>query len=122
MKKIITIIWVVLWLILINYFSINAYYNNLEWKKLYENKDFSWALNYFEKNKDYIWLYNLWDIYYKLGEEVPLSKSFPQREKDLNKKIKYWEKSVDYFKNSLKLKYDKKTEEKNWRKLLFCFG
>jgi hypothetical protein len=55
MKKTIIIIWIILWLIIINIFSINSYYNNFEWKKLYENKDFSGALNYFEKNKDYIW-------------------------------------------------------------------
>jgi len=99
-KKIIIIIWIILWFLLINIFSINSYYNNLEWNKLYENKDFSWALENFSKNKNYIWLYNLWNTNYRLWEQ----------EKEDNKKIEYWEKSVDFYKNSLKLKYDPRTE------------
>jgi len=100
MKKIVIILWVLFALLIINLFSINAFYNNFSWKELYENKDFSWALNYFGKNKDYIWLYNLWNLNYKLGVQ----------EKEDIKKINYWEKSLDYYKNSLKIKYSKDAE------------
>jgi len=104
-KKTIIIIWIILWFLLINIFSINSYYNNLEWNKLYKNKDFSWALEFFEKEKNYIWLYNLWNINYRLWEQ-----SLPLQGEDLEGAIKYWEKSVDFYKNSLKLKYNKNTE------------
>ena len=109
MKKTIIIIWIILWFLLINIFSINSYYNNFKWKEFYENKNFSWALELFEKEKNSIWLYNLWNINYKMWEKVPAPKM-----KKLNSgtgtKIYYWEKSVDFYKNSLKLKYDPRTE------------
>ena len=100
MKKIIIIIWIILWLVLINVFSINSYYNNFKWEESYENKNFSWALNIFKNEKNSIWLYNLWNTNYRL---------WGQEKKD-NNKIEYWKKSVDFYKNSLKLKYDPRTE------------
>ncbi len=105
-NKILITFSVILWLFLINIFSINSFYNNFEWKKLYENKDFSGSLNYFKKNKDYIWLYDLWNVNYKLWE-----KSLPLQEGDLEGVIKLWEKSLDFYKNSMKIKYTKEAEE-----------
>ena len=101
MKKTLIIIWIILALILINLFSINAFYNHLKAKQLYENKDFSWALNIFEKKLDYIWLYNSWNSYYKLWENSKKDKE----------KLKYWETSLQEYLFSMKRKYTKKAEE-----------
>ena len=105
MKKAIIIIWIILWLVLINIFSINSYYNNFKWEESYENKNFSWALNIFKNEKNYIWLYNLWNTNYRLWEQ-----SLPLQRGDLEGAMQYWKKSVDFYKNSLKLKYDPRTE------------
>ena len=106
MNKILITFFVILWLFLINIFSINSFYNNFEWKKLYENKDFSGSLNFFKKNKDYIWLYNVWNVNYKLWK-----KSITLKGIDLEEVIKLWEKSLDFYKNSMKIKYTKEAEE-----------
>lgn len=99
-KSIVIIIWIILFII-INIFSINNYLNNLKWEKLYKNKDFSEALKYFEKNKDYIWLYNLWNINYRLWQK--------NQENNLSP-LEFWQKSLDFYSLSLKEKYTKNAE------------
>jgi len=101
MRKILIIIWIIAWFLVINFFSIKAFYNNYEWNKSYENKNFSWAIDDFKKSNNYIWLYNIWNSNYRLWEQ----------EKENNKKIAFWEKSLKNYKDSMEINYTKSSEE-----------
>ena len=100
-RKTLIIIWIIAWFLVINFFSIKAFYNNYQWNKFYENKNFSWAIDDFKKSNNYIWLYNIWNSNYRLWEQ----------EKDDNKKIAFWEKSLKNYKDSMKINYTKGAEE-----------
>ena len=101
MKKIIIIFWIIILFIIVNIFSINNYYNAFLWEKLYKQEKFQEAEELFKKQDNYLWLYNLWNINYKLWEESQQAGFSP---------LKYWEKSIESYKKSLKIKYSKNTE------------
>jgi len=135
-KKILIII-LVLSFLLVNIFSLNAFYNNFLGINLYNKKWYNEAVKYFEKSHSIEGIYNkgnalykqkvyswalkeyksiLWkektNINFKLNYNI--WNSFYrvwEWEKDSNLKIKNWEEAIKYYRDTLNIKYDNEAKK-----------
>jgi len=136
-SKIILITGLILSFILINIFSLNAFYNNFIWKNLYNNQSYNDSIKYFNKSWNIQWIYNVANSLYKqkkYKEAIKEYKSifwtkdknilfainhnignifykFWELEKKQNQKIKNWEESVKYYWYALNIKYNEETKK-----------
>ena len=106
-NKFLIIIFILLWLILVNFSSFFEFYkNNLIYKNanfLYKQKNYREALSQYNllENNNYQTNYNIWNTIYKIWDS----------ENDSKLKIKYWEESLNYYRKSLKIKFDEEANK-----------
>ena len=132
------IIWIIsILFILLNTFSINAFYNNFLWKDKYQNKLYDDSIKYFDKSGNINWAYNKANTYYKEKKYLDSIKEYKsilsdkkndlnfrinhnianafyrlwEQSKDKKIKLKSWEKSIKYYTDALNIKYDEKTKK-----------
>lgn len=132
------IIWLIsILFILLNTFSLNAFYNNYVWKIKYENKLYDESIKYFDKAWNIEWVYNKWNSYYKQKKYIDAIKEYKsilndkknnlnfrlnhniantlyriwEWQKESNIKLKAWEESIKYYIDALNINFDKQTKE-----------
>lgn len=131
------ILFIILWLLIINLYSIASFYENYSWKNLYETKDYSWSILKFEKSWNINWVYNKANSLYKqqnYEEGIKEYKSILTDKKnelnfrlnhniwnsfyriwesneDIEIKIKNWQESVNFYTDALNIKYDEQTKQ-----------
>jgi len=136
MKKKIFIFILVLFLLL-NSFSIYAFYNNFIWNTFYKKENFSEAIKYFSNSHNIYWEYNKANSLYKekkYKDAVKIYKSILtkqkneinfrlnhnvwnwfyriwEEEKDSIKKIKFWKEAIKYYLKALEIKFDEETNK-----------
>ena len=137
MSKKLVIIFLILWLLILNFFNIKAYYYNYTWKILYDKELYIDSLKYFENAWNKEWIYNKWEWLYRQKKYIDSIKEFlsildnekneinfrlnhnignnyyriSENKQNNENKIKYLEKSVEYYRNALKIKYDSETKD-----------
>ena len=118
MKKVIIIIWIIIWLIVINFSSFLEFKKN-NWKYkyanfLYKQWNYREALNIYKNNlqinqqggfsplsKNSEINHNIWNTIYKIAE----------REEDSKLKINYLEEALLSYRKSLKIKFNEETKK-----------
>ena len=55
----------IFWFLLINFFAIKDFSNNVLWKNFYDKWNFSESEKFFKSVKNFDWVYNLANIFYK---------------------------------------------------------
>ncbi len=133
MKKFFIILLLFLIFITLNFTNLEDFYNSYLWKINYENKDFLKAEKYFKKSAKKESIYNLANTYYKQKKYKDSKETFESiltdkennfnflvksnlgnvyfRIWELEKPKENWEKSLDFYRNALKIKYDEKIEK-----------
>lgn len=127
----------ILLLIILNIFTIKNFYFNVYWDNLFKEKIYDEAINNFKNSDNIFWSYNEWNALYKQKKYIEAIKKylsilsveknklnfnlnhnlwnsyyrFWEIEKDNNKKIKYWQEAVKYYKQALEIKYDEQTKQ-----------
>jgi len=131
------ILFIILWLLIINLYSTKSFYENYLWENLYDVKAYSWSILKFEKSWNIDWVYYKANSLYKqkkYGEGIKEYKSILsaknnelnfrlnhniwnsfyriwQSNKDTEIKIKNWQESVNFYTDALNIKYDEKTKQ-----------
>ena len=100
MKKIFITLFVIISIIFVNIFNLQAFWQSKKAKNFYEQKQYLKALEIYKKLDNKNNYFNIWDVLYKLGEQ----------QKDLEKKLAYWEKSLEFFLKAMKQNYTLKAE------------
>lgn len=129
-KNILTFL--ILIIFLLNIFALKAFSFNAFWDYFYHKNDYENALKYFNNAWNKQWIYNKANVLYKQRKYKESIKEYMsllsigstiydfrlnhniannfyrlwEAEKDIDKKIKTWEKSVEYYRNALNITYD----------------
>ena len=122
---------------IVNIFSLKAFSFNAYWDILYDKNDFESAIKYYEVAWNKEWIYNKANALYKQKKYTESIKEYMslvtndeniydfrlnhniannyyrlwELEKDSSKKIQNWEKSIEYYRNALNIKYDEETKK-----------
>ena len=136
MKKKIFIFILVLFLLL-NSFSIYAFYNNFIWNNFYKKDRFSEAIKYFSNSNNIYWEYNKANSLYKEKKYKDATQVYKsiltkkkneinfrlnhniwnwfyriwEEEKDSIKKIKFWKEAIKHYLKALEIKFDEETNK-----------
>lgn len=137
MNKITFFISTIILFLLINIFSIKAFYNNFMWDYLFNKWSYVNSIEYFSNNNTIEWIYNKANVLYKQKKYDESMKEYMsillyndsnlefklnhniannyyrlwENEEAISTKISYRNKSIDYYRTWLDIRYDEETKQ-----------